>query len=103
MIFNLFLQRAGNELIEFIAVLFFSDVGPDGGATIHVKATDAFQKTVAIDSQHGAALNNLAHALAELGDLDIAEEMARRAVMLGGRHEAVYRITLEEILDRKVP
>lgn len=66
-------------------------------------AADAFQRTVAIDSQHGAALNNLAHVLAELGDLDKAESMARRAVVSGGRHAAVYRKTLQEILDRKHP
>jgi Flp pilus assembly protein TadD len=66
-------------------------------------AADAFQQIVAIDSQHGAALNNLAHVLAELGDLEKAESMARRAVALGGRHEAVYRRTLEEILNRKNP
>ncbi len=66
-------------------------------------AADAFQRTVAIDSRHGAALNNLAHVLAELGDLEKAESMARRAVALGGRHEAVYRKTLEEILDRRTP
>lgn len=66
-------------------------------------AATAFQRTVAIDSQNGAALNNLAHVLAELGDLEKAESMARRAVALGGRHEAVYLRTLEEILNRKNP
>lgn len=60
-------------------------------------AAAAFQQIVAIDSQHGAALNNLAHVLAELGDLEKAESMARRAVALGGAHEAVYRKTLQEI------
>lgn len=60
-------------------------------------AADAFQQVAAIDSQHGAALNNLAHVLAELGNLEKAESMARRAVALGGRHEAVYRKTLQEV------
>jgi hypothetical protein len=66
-------------------------------------AADAFQRTVAIDSQHGDAMNNLAHVLAELGDLEKAESAARRAVALGGAHEAVYRKTLQEILNRKHP
>jgi hypothetical protein len=66
-------------------------------------AADSFQRVVTIDSQHGAALNNLAHVLAELGDLETAESIARRAVMVGGVHEAVYRKTLDEILERRNP
>jgi tetratricopeptide (TPR) repeat protein len=66
-------------------------------------AADAFQQVTALDPQHGAALNNLAHVIAQLGDLEKAESMARRAMALGGRHAALYRKTLEEILKQKYP
>jgi hypothetical protein len=66
-------------------------------------AADAFQQVAAIDPRHGAALNNLAHVLAELGDLEKAEAMARKAMAVGGKHKALYRKTLEEILKRSYP
>lgn len=61
------------------------------------KAINAFSKAVQIAPNHGAALNNLAHLLAESGDLDKAEIMALRAVDAGGPHAEIYRQTLEEI------
>jgi tetratricopeptide (TPR) repeat protein len=65
------------------------------------KAIGAFSKAVRIDPRHGAALNNLAHLLAESGDLEKAEIMALRAVEAGGAHAQVYRQTLEEIRAKR--
>ncbi len=65
------------------------------------EAVQAFQRAVTVDASNGMALNNLAHVLAESGDLETAEVMARRAVALGGSHGHMYRQTLAEILRRK--
>lgn len=65
------------------------------------KAINAFSKAVQIAPDHGAALNNLAHLLAESGDLDKAEIMALRAVDAAGPHADIYRQTLEEIRAKR--
>lgn len=63
-------------------------------------ALKAFSRAVQIDPDNGAALNNLAHLLAEGGELERAESVALRAVDAGGPHAAVYRQTLEEIRSK---
>ena len=65
------------------------------------EAMQALQQAVTLDPNSGAALNNLAHVLAESGDLKGAEIMSRRAVASGGHHVEHYRQTLEEILHQK--
>jgi len=65
------------------------------------EAVKAFSHAVDIEPDNGPALNNLAHLLAESGDLESAEIMAHRAVAVGGAHREVYRRTLDEILLRK--
>lgn len=47
--------------------------------------------------EEGTVFNNLAHVLFERGDLEGAENAARRAVTLGGPLVKVYRQTLKEI------
>jgi len=61
------------------------------------KAMDAFAHAVRIDPDNASGFNNLAHLLAESGNLAEAETMARKAVSLGGPHLEVYRQTLNEI------
>jgi tetratricopeptide (TPR) repeat protein len=65
-----------------------------------IEAIQAFSHAVQIEPGNGPALNNLAHLLAESGDLDSAEAMARRAVAIGGAHREAYRRTLGEILGQ---
>jgi hypothetical protein len=65
------------------------------------EAIQAFSHAVQIDPANGPALNNLAHLLAESGDLESAEVMARRAIAIGGAYREVYRRTLEEISLKK--
>lgn len=64
-------------------------------------AAEVFREAVQINPRHGAAYNNLAHVLAELGDIEAALVAARRAVSLGGPHENLYRETLKEILNKQ--
>lgn len=73
---------------------FYEDGSPS-------EAFQAFSHALRIEPSNGPALNNLAHLLAESGDLDSAEDMARRAVAVGGIHMQTYRRTLEEILLQK--
>lgn len=65
-------------------------------------AAEAFRSATRIDPQDGDAFNNLAHVLAELGDLPTAEAAALQAVAIGGPQAALYRRTLEEIRARKL-
>ncbi len=60
-------------------------------------AARAFERAIQLDPESAAALNNLAHVSAELGELDRAVAAARQAVRLGGPHSEIYRRTLEEI------
>jgi len=65
------------------------------------EAIRALSQAVQIEPANGPALNNLAHLLAESGDLKSAEVMARRAIAIGGTYREVYRRTLEEIIRKK--
>lgn len=68
------------------------------------RKTEAVQAFRAASMQHpesAAALNNMAHVLAELGQLDEAEETARQAVEIGGPFADTARQTLDEIVARR--
>ena len=57
----------------------------------------AFRQATRLNPTDGAAYNNLAHVLAELGRWEEAEQAALRAIELGGRHSELFRRTLQEI------
>jgi Tfp pilus assembly protein PilF len=61
----------------------------------------AFRRAAEAHPEAGAALNNWAHVLGELGRVEEAEAAARRAVALGGPTAAQAQKTLEEILARR--
>jgi uncharacterized protein YceK len=61
------------------------------------EAIQSYLQAVQIEPRNGDALNNLAHMLAESGELKTAAEMAGRAVDAAGPRLAIYRKTLEEI------
>ena len=65
------------------------------------EAETAFRRAAATHPLAGAALNNLAQTLADLGKLDAALETARSAVSLGGTSLPAAQATLEEILKRQ--
>jgi hypothetical protein len=64
-------------------------------------AVGSFERALDLDPSNGAAMNNLAHILGEMGELDAAEAMARRAVSTGGPFSDLYRRTLEEIRRKR--
>lgn len=64
-------------------------------------AERAFRRASETQPASAAALNNLAHVLAELGRLAEAESVARRAVALEGPLLPQARKTLEAILERR--
>lgn len=66
-------------------------------------AADAFRNAVLHHPRNGAALNNLAHVLAELGEIEEAERTVRKAIALGGPNQATYRKTLRAILAIREP
>jgi hypothetical protein len=66
------------------------------GAGQLLGAEAAFRTAVSFHPEEAAAWNNLAHVLAEQGELAEALAAAKRAVDLGGANEA-YQATLEEI------
>lgn len=66
------------------------------------KAMDAFARAIQIKPDNGAALNNLAHLLAESGQFEKAEAMVLKAIDISGPHIEVYRQTLEEIRSKKI-
>jgi Flp pilus assembly protein TadD len=57
----------------------------------------AFRRAAEAHPREGAAFNNLAHVLLDLGRRDEALAAARRAVALGGPLRSVFQQTLEEI------
>jgi len=57
----------------------------------------AFRRAAEAHPREGAAFNNLAHVLLDLGRRDDAIAAARRAVALGGPLHSVFQQTLEEI------
>ena len=65
-------------------------------------AERVFRRATEADPSSGAALNNLAHALAVLGRVDEAEAAARRALSLGGPAAEQAQKTLDEILALKL-
>lgn len=64
-------------------------------------AIASFRRALFLDPSRSAAMNNLAHLLGEMGELEEAEAMARRAVASGGPFTDLYRRTLEEILLKR--
>lgn len=64
-------------------------------------AAGAFRRATAAHPESGAAFNNLAGTLAELGDLDGALVAARRAVEIGGPWQGTARETLDSIAARR--
>jgi hypothetical protein len=63
-------------------------------------AAQSFREAVALKPDNGNALNNLAHTLAELGNLEEALATIQRAIHIAGPHQATYRQTFEEIRKR---
>ncbi len=63
-------------------------------------AVESFQRALELDPSNGPAMNNLAHILGEMGQLDTAEAMARRAISTGGPFIDLYRQTLDDILRK---
>jgi hypothetical protein len=61
------------------------------------KAAASYRRAVTIDPSYAPAYNNLAHVLAELGQVGEATVAARTAVDLGGPLSATYERTLQEI------
>ncbi len=60
-------------------------------------AEDTLRRAVDATPDSGDAANNLAHVLAQRGQREEALIWARRAVAIGGPHQAIYRQTLQEI------
>ena len=65
-------------------------------------AESAFRTAASLHPDAAPAWNNLAHVLAERGELDEALQAAKRAIDLGGPQEAAYRETLREIEQRPI-
>jgi tetratricopeptide (TPR) repeat protein len=68
------------------------------------KKTEAIRAFRIAASKHpdsAAALNNLAHVLAELGQLGEAEKTARQAIEIGGPFSDTARKTLDEIIAKR--
>jgi tetratricopeptide (TPR) repeat protein len=65
-------------------------------------AEAAFRTAASLHPGAAPAWNNLAHVLAEQGELDEALAAAKRAVDLGGSQAATYRATLDEIAARSI-
>ncbi|MFO1319105.1 MAG: PA2778 family cysteine peptidase [Burkholderiales bacterium] len=63
-------------------------------------AESAFRQAAGDHPDSDAALNNLAHVLAQRGALEEAATVARRAVALVGPNASVARATLDEITAR---
>lgn len=80
--------RAPNDrLVQFArANALLADQKPAAAAA-------AYRELLAIHAEFADGWNNLAHALADLGDLQAARAAAERAVSLGGPSIAVYRQT----------
>lgn len=63
-------------------------------------AVEAYRRVIEIVPHHAAALNNLAYALSQLGNVDEAVRMAEAAVAAAGEHKAEYLDTLKEMRVR---
>ena len=64
----------------------------------HARARAAWQLAVERHPDFADAWNNLAHALAEAGDMAAAREAAKRALALGGVRADAYRQTFERVV-----
>lgn len=95
---NAFQKAAGRWPQSADAYVALGNAHYRDGAT--QKAIDAYSHAIQIKPENGAALNNLAHLLAEAGQLEKAEMMARRAIDVGGPHIDKYRQTLQEIKNK---
>lgn len=65
------------------------------------EAAEAFRAATRHHPDAAPAFNNLAHVLAELGQLATAESAARRAIAIGGPFADTARQTLDEIVARR--
>ena len=65
-------------------------------------AEEAFRVATRLHPVAAVAFNNLAHVLAEMGNLEEALAAARQAVALGGALEEVYRATLLDIQGQRI-
>ena len=61
------------------------------------EAAQAYRKLIAADPDFAPAHNNLAQTYYDLGRLEQAREHVNKAIALGGKHQQVYRQTLEMI------
>ena len=107
------LERAGFSELALAAFMNAAEKWPDsveaamalGNAqyTQHqlTASVQSFERALSIDPSNSAAMNNLAHILGELGDLEAAESLARKAIDGGGPFVDLYRQTLEEILQKR--
>lgn len=65
-------------------------------------AAEAFRRAAAAHPSHGAAFNNLAVVLGELGQLDEARAAAQTAIALGGPWRDEAQATLQELRKQAV-
>lgn len=109
------LERTGQIAAARAAYTAGADHWPDelplriGLANVAMAAGDraaaeqALREAVRRHPRSDAALNNLAHLLADTGRPDEAEALATAATGLRGPHEATARRTLEEIRATRTP
>ena len=64
-------------------------------------AIDTLKQLIIAHPDYAPAHNNLAHLYLQNAQLHAAEQHARRAVSLGGKHLEAYRQTLQEITERQ--
>jgi hypothetical protein len=69
----------------------------------YAAAAAAYRKLLARHSGFAPALNNLAQALARMGDLASAEHYAKEAIAIGGAESKIYADTLQDIHRRMEP
>lgn len=95
--YDALLARApGNRLVAFArANALLADERPR-------EAVDAYQALLARYPDFADAWNNLAHALADVGDAQAAQRAAERAVALGGPSAGIYRQTAERMRRQAV-
>lgn len=108
------LERAGRQPDAFTALNTAVRHWPDASAPSISAANILIQtnrledaKTVLYsvlqrESENPVALNNLAHVLLQLGELDEAERNALKAVKAGGATQATAEETLKEIRSHKI-
>ncbi len=108
------LERAGRQLDALTAFNFAAGHWPDASAPL-ISAANILIKTNRLQNaktrlqaavqrhpQNPMALNNLAHVLMRVGELDEAERHALKAVAIGGKTKGVAKQTLMEIRAKKI-